>query len=77
MIVAAMAQDPITFVIARGICGIGVGGIIPIACALTSEYSDEKHKNFYFALMYCGYPAGHYWQHWSGCSIWVNMAGVH
>ena len=44
MIVAAMAQDPITFVIARGICGIGVGGIIPIACALTSEYSDEKHK---------------------------------
>ncbi|MDI9752677.1 MFS transporter [Acinetobacter baumannii] len=58
MIVAAMAQDPITFVIARGICGIGVGGIIPIACALTSEYSDEKHKNFYFALMYCGYPAG-------------------
>ena len=30
MIVAAMAQDPITFVIARGICGIGVGGIIPL-----------------------------------------------
>lgn len=58
MVVAAMAQDPMTFVIARGICGIGVGGIIPIACALTSEYSDEKNKNFYFALMYCGYPAG-------------------
>lgn len=58
MIGAAMAQDPISFVIARGICGIGVGGIIPIACALTSEYSDEKNKNFYFALMYCGYPAG-------------------
>lgn len=58
MVVAALAQDPITFVITRGICGIGVGGIIPITCALTAEYSDPKNKNFYFALMYCGYPAG-------------------
>lgn len=58
MVLAALAQDPITFVVARGLCGIGVGGIIPITCALTAEYSDEKNKNFYFALMYCGYPAG-------------------
>lgn len=58
MVVASLAQNPTTFVIARGICGLGVGGIIPITCALTAEYSDSKNKNFYFALMYCGYPAG-------------------
>ena len=58
MIVAAMAPNPMTFIIARGLCGLGVGGIIPIACALTAEYSNPRTKNFNFALMYCGYPAG-------------------
>lgn len=74
MILAAFAPNPTVFVLARGLCGLGVGGIIPITCALTAEYSDPKTKNFNFALMYCGYPAGALLAALTGM-FWINELG--
>lgn len=58
MIVSAMAPSPFIFGLSRFISGIGLGGIIPVAAALTVEYSPIKKKSFNYGLMYSGYSMG-------------------
>jgi len=58
MVASARAPDPTTFGISRFIAGLGLGGIIPCAAALTTEYSPKRRKSFNYGLMYSGYSAG-------------------
>lgn len=56
--VAAIAPSPATFAFCRFLAGLGVGGIVPVAAALTSEYAPPGKANRQFALMYAGYSIG-------------------
>lgn len=58
MLAAATLQTPTGFWIARFIGGIGLGGVISTACALTVEYSPPEQRNRNFAIMYAGYSIG-------------------
>ncbi|PFJ16467.1 MFS transporter [Bacillus cereus] len=55
---AAIAPSPELFGLSRFIGGIGLGGVIPTASALTVEYSPQKRQSFIYALMFTGYPLG-------------------
>ncbi len=58
MIGAALAPSLGWFIAARFIGGLGLGGVISVAAALTIEYSPVDKRNRNFALMYSGYPLG-------------------
>lgn len=55
---AAVAPTPGWFGLARFVGGIGLGGIIPVAAALTLEYSPDARKSLNYGLMYSGYSLG-------------------
>lgn len=54
----ALAPSPLWFGISRALGGLGLGGIIPVAAALTTEYSPTARKSFNYGLMYSGYSLG-------------------
>ncbi|MGN7292719.1 MFS transporter [Rhizobium sp. SAFR-030] len=56
--VTAWSPTPMVFGITRFVSGLGLGGIIPLAAALTIEYSPSAKKNFNYGLMYSGYSLG-------------------
>lgn len=58
MLAAVWAPTPAIFALVRGIGGLGLGGVIAVAAALTVEYSPPRRRNLNFALMYSGYPIG-------------------
>ncbi|MBN3811600.1 aromatic acid/H+ symport family MFS transporter [Paraburkholderia sp. Ac-20347] len=58
MAAAALAPTPTFFVIARVIGGLGLGGVVPTAAALTVEYSPPHRRSFNYALIYTGYSLG-------------------
>lgn len=58
MIASATAPTPLIFGVSRFVAGIGLGGIIPVAAALTVEYSPLQKKSFNYGLMYSGYSMG-------------------
>ncbi|MGI4860691.1 MAG: MFS transporter [Janthinobacterium lividum] len=58
MAVSAIAPSPLLFTLARGIGGIGLGGVISASAAMTVEFSAPHRKNINFALMYSGYFVG-------------------
>lgn len=58
MILTSMAPTPFWFGVSRFIAGLGLGGIIPVAAALTVEYSPKNRKSFNYGLMYSGYSLG-------------------
>ena len=58
MAFSAMAPSPELFGLFRFIGGIGCGGIIPTASALTIEYSPIKRRSLIYAMMYSGYAFG-------------------
>jgi AAHS family benzoate transporter-like MFS transporter len=58
MLAAVWAPSPAIFALVRGIGGLGLGGVISVAAALTVEYSPSDRRNLNFALMYSGYPIG-------------------
>ncbi|WP_454754302.1 MFS transporter [Cupriavidus necator] len=58
MLAAVWAPTPAMFALVRGIGGLGLGGVIAVAAALTVEYSPPGRRNLNFALMYSGYPIG-------------------
>ena len=58
MMVSALAPSALLFGISRFVAGLGLGGIIPVAAALTVEYSPVKRKSFNYGLMYSGYSIG-------------------
>ena len=60
-IVAAYAPTIGALIALRFVTGIGLGGAMPNAIALTSEYCPEKRKSFVTTVMFCGFTLG------SGC----------
>jgi AAHS family benzoate transporter-like MFS transporter len=58
MAAAALAPTPTIFVIARVVGGLGLGGVVPTAAALTVEYSPPHRRSFNYALIYTGYSLG-------------------
>lgn len=58
MMGAAWAPSPWLFGVARFIGGLGLGGVIPVAAALTVEYSPPERRSYNYGLMYSGYSLG-------------------
>jgi AAHS family benzoate transporter-like MFS transporter len=58
MLGAAVAPTPFIFSVMRFIGGLGLGGVISAAAALTVEYSPAAKRNLNFAIMYSGYAIG-------------------
>lgn len=58
MLGAAFAPTPWVFGLMRFIGGIGLGGVIPVAAALTIEYSPAEKRSFNYGIMYSGYSLG-------------------
>jgi len=58
MILSALAPTPAVFGFSRFVAGLGLGGIIPCAAALTTEFSPKSRKSFNYGLMYSGYSIG-------------------
>lgn len=58
MVLTSLAPTPLLFGISRFVAGIGLGGIIPVAAALTVEYSPKDRRSFNYGLMYSGYSIG-------------------
>ncbi len=42
----------------RLVVGFGLGGAMPMAITLTSEFSPERSKSFHVTLMFCGFTVG-------------------
>ncbi|MBE2966635.1 MFS transporter [Burkholderia cepacia] len=58
MAAASLAPTPMWFVVARVVGGLGLGGVVPTAAALTVEYSPPGRRSFNYALIYTGYSLG-------------------
>jgi AAHS family benzoate transporter-like MFS transporter len=58
MVVTAWAPTPTWFGASRFVAGLGLGGIIPVAAALTIEYSPTRRKSLNYGIMYSGYSVG-------------------
>lgn len=58
MILCAIATSPETLGLYRFIAGIGLGGVLPTAAALTIEYSPQSRRSFFYTLMFSGYCFG-------------------
>jgi AAHS family benzoate transporter-like MFS transporter len=51
-------QGPVEFGIFRFIAGLGLGGVMPNAVALMTEYSPKKLKSTLVSVMFSGYSVG-------------------
>ena len=58
MALAAVAPSPELFALARFVAGIGLGGVVPTAVALTIEYAHPRHRNLTNGVMFSGYSVG-------------------
>lgn len=59
MIATGFIDHSVTLmIIARAICGIGIGAIFATAATFGSEFTPEKYKNFAVAMIISGYPFG-------------------
>lgn len=56
--ITAMAPTPEVFGLFRFLAGVGLGGVMPTAIALTVEYAPPGRKQFYNAMMFVGYSVG-------------------
>ena len=54
----AVAPSPLSFALFRAIGGLGMGGLIPTAAALTIEYSRRDVRSRNYGIMYSGYSLG-------------------
>jgi AAHS family benzoate transporter-like MFS transporter len=52
------ATTPTTFGIFRFLAGLGCGGLMPNAVALTNEYAPKRMRSTLVALMFSGYAVG-------------------
>lgn len=53
-----ISQGPVEFGIYRFIAGLGLGGVMPNAIALMTEYSPRKLKSTLVSIMFSGYSVG-------------------
>ena len=58
MIFVAAAPSPSLLGLARFVAGLGFGGVVPTAIALTVEWAPPGRRNLYNAVMLSGFPAG-------------------
>ncbi|MGI5132364.1 MFS transporter [Pseudonocardia sp. CA-107938] len=58
MVACAMAPSPEVLGLLRFVAGLGLGGVIPSAIALTVEYAPRGRRQFYNAVMFAGYSVG-------------------
>jgi AAHS family benzoate transporter-like MFS transporter len=58
MALAAAAPTPALFGAARFVAGLGLGGVVPTAIALTIEYAHPRHRSTTNAVMFSGYSIG-------------------
>lgn len=58
MAVSALAPTPELFGLTRFVAGIGLGGVVPTAIALTVEFAPPGRRNAANALMFSGYSVG-------------------
>ncbi len=56
--ICALAPTPFLFGLFRLIAGLGLGGVIPTATAVTYEYSPPRWRAFTYALMFTGFSVG-------------------
>ncbi|GAA3785407.1 aromatic acid/H+ symport family MFS transporter [Streptomyces phyllanthi] len=54
----ALATSPEVFGLFRFLAGLGLGGVLPTASALSGEYSHPKTRNLVFAIIFSGFPVG-------------------
>ncbi len=54
----AFAQNPTQFALLRFVAGLGIGGVMPICVALTSEYAPKRIRSTLVAIMFSGYAIG-------------------
>jgi MFS transporter, AAHS family, 4-hydroxybenzoate transporter len=57
-ILSAWATGVESLAIWRFVTGLGLGGAMPMAITLTSEYSPERTRSFLVTLMFCGFTIG-------------------
>ena len=55
---SAWSPDLWTLVALRFLTGLGLGGAMPNAITLTSEYCPEKRRSFLVTTMFCGFTVG-------------------
>ena len=55
---AALAPTPELFGLFRFLGGLGMGGVIPVAAALTIEFSAPRRRSLNYGIMYSGYSLG-------------------
>ena len=53
-----ISHGPVEFGIYRFIAGLGLGGVMPNAIALMTEYSPKKLKSTLVSIMFSGYSVG-------------------
>ena len=57
-LLSAFSPDMSTLVVLRFITGIGLGGAMPNAITLTSEYCPSTRRSSLVTLMFCGFTVG-------------------
>jgi AAHS family benzoate transporter-like MFS transporter len=58
MALCALAPSPEMLGLFRFVAGLGLGGVMPSAIALTVEYAPRGRRQLYNALMFAGYSVG-------------------
>ncbi|MHA6779706.1 MFS transporter [Pseudonocardia saturnea] len=58
MALCAVAPNPELLGLFRFLAGLGLGGVLPSAIALTVEYAPRGRRQLYNALMFVGYSVG-------------------
>lgn len=53
-----LCTGPTSFGILRFVAGLGIGGLMPNAVALITEYAPQKNRSFLSTLMFSGYGVG-------------------
>lgn len=57
-VLCAFATGPVSLGLLRIVGGIGLGGIVPAASALTLEHAAPRHRTLAYTLMLSGVPIG-------------------
>lgn len=57
-VASAFAPNVSALIVLRFLTGLGLGGAMPNAIALTSEYCPERRRSFLTTVMFCGFTLG-------------------
>ena len=57
-LLSAFSPDLTVLIVLRFMTGVGLGGAMPSAVTLTSEYCPEGRRSFLVTLMFCGFTLG-------------------